>query len=100
MVKKYAVHWTDAARDDLRAIHDYLLTVASQATAKRLTLEIEQSTRFLPEYPRLYQVFPESIERARHIVTYSWRLLYVVDDAARCCNVIAVVHTSRKEQRH
>jgi len=99
-VVKYTVKWAQAARDDLRAIHEYLLTVTSPATAKRLVLDIEQSTRFLPEYPRLYQVFHDSAERARHIVVHSWRLLYVVDDASRCCTVLSVVHTSRQKQGH
>jgi len=95
-VVKYAVRWTDAASNDLQDIHDYLLTVTSQATAKRLTLEIEESTWLLPEHPRLYQVFPSAIEDTRHIVVHStWRVLYVVDDAAHCCTVVAVVHGSR-----
>ncbi|MFT3811785.1 MAG: type II toxin-antitoxin system RelE/ParE family toxin [Acidovorax sp.] len=90
---KYEVLWTEAARDDLRGIHDYLLTVTSRNTAKRLTREIRQSTRFLPEFPRMYQVFEDSQERARHIVVHQWRVLYVIDDGAHCCNVLAVVHT-------
>jgi len=77
---RYAVLWTGAARDDLRAIHDHLLIVASRETSKRLVKEIRQSTRFLPEYPRMYQVFPGSIERARHIVVRSWRVLYALCD--------------------
>jgi len=99
-VVRYTVTWTEAARDDLRAIHDYLLTVTSPVTAKRLTVEIRRSTRFLPEQPRLYQVLPESTVRARHIVVHSWRVLYVVDDAARCCRVLSVIHTSREKQEH
>jgi plasmid stabilization system protein ParE len=99
-VVKFSVNWTDTARADLRAIHDYLLAVTSKATAKRLTREIRQSTRFLPEQPRLYQVFPDSIQRARHIMVHSWRVLYVVDDAAQRCNVLSVIHASRKEQAH
>ena len=94
---KFSVIWTSAARDDLRAIHDYLLTVTSKATAKRLTREIRQSTWLLPEQPRLYQIFPSSIERTRHIVVHStWRVLYVIDDAKRRCEVVAVIHGSRQ----
>lgn len=97
---RYAVQWSESASDDLQAIHDYLVTVTSKATAERIVLEIEESTRLLPEQPRLYQVFPDSIERARHIVIHSWRVLYVVDDAERRCMVLSVIHTSRGKQTH
>jgi plasmid stabilization system protein ParE len=93
---RYTVQWTEAARNDLRGIHDYLLTVTSRNTAKRLVHDIRQSTRFLPDHPRLYQVFGGSIEQARHIVIHRWRLLYVIDDAEKRCTVASVVDTSRK----
>jgi len=93
----YSVAWSDAALADVRGVFEYVHDLAGAASAKKLAEELLASTKFLTEYPRMYQVFPGSIEHARHIVVRSsWRVLYQVDDTARCCTVLAVVHTSRR----
>lgn len=93
---KYNILWSEAALDDLKDIYDYLQGETGKDTAKRLVMDIRKSTRFLVDYPRMYQVFSGSIDNARHIVVHNWRVLYVVDDAKHQCNILAVVHTRRQ----
>jgi hypothetical protein len=40
----------------------------------------------------MYRVFPSSTRQARQILVHSWRVLYVVDDTSRRCDIVAVVH--------
>lgn len=93
---KYEILWSEAALDDLKGIYDYLQGETGEDIAKRLVIDIRKSTRFLVEYPRMYQVFSGSIDNARHIVVHSWRVLYVVDDVKHECKILAVVHTRRQ----
>jgi plasmid stabilization system protein ParE len=93
----FKVIWTDAALADVHDVVEHVHDLAGAASANALASELMSSTRFLADFPRMYQVFPSSIEHTRHIVVRSaWRVLYVVDDASRCCDVMAVVHTSRQ----
>lgn len=92
----YEILWSEAALDDLKTIYNYLQGEVGKDTAKRLVIDIRKSTRFLVNYPRMYQVFNGSIDNARHIVVHSWRVLYVVDDLKHQCKVLAVVHTRRQ----
>jgi plasmid stabilization system protein ParE len=91
---KYRVFWPDAALAQVSAIYDYVAALASVDSAAKLGDDLLDSTRYLPDNPRLYPVFPDSPHGARHIVLRrNWRVLYVVDDAARCCTVVDVVST-------
>jgi plasmid stabilization system protein ParE len=93
---KYDVIWPEAALAQVREIYDYVADLAGEVAANKLAIELLDSTKFLTDNPRLYPIFPGSLERARHIVVRpAWRLLYTVNDATRSCCVVAVVPTSR-----
>lgn len=90
----YEIIWPDVALAQVKAIYDYVKELASEASAEKLANELLDATEPLAENPRLYPVFPGSIERARHIVVRrEWRVLYQVDDISRRCIVLDVVGT-------
>lgn len=94
----FKVIWTDSALADVRDIYEYVYNLAGAAAADKLAADLMASTRFLPEFPRLYPAFPSAVdERTRHIIVRStWRVLYWVDDDSRCCDILTVVYGRRK----
>lgn len=92
---RYAVAWSDAALSDLDKIQKQLRGELAERDVKRLLQDIVGAVHFLPDFPKMYALFPESDNQARHIPVYSWRLLYTVDDNAKKCLVTNVVHTAK-----
>jgi len=72
---KFKVVWTSAAVADVRDIYEYVHDLAGAASANKLMADFLASTRFLPEFSRMYQVFPSAIEGTLYIVARStWRV--------------------------
>jgi toxin ParE1/3/4 len=88
------VRWSDQAKADLKAIHDYIARDSTHY-AKQVTRELVDKADTLPELPRLGRVVPElGDENVREIPAYSYRILYEIkpgDDII----VLAVIHKRR-----
>lgn len=84
------VIWTQPAKADLRAVHDYIAR-DSRYYARKVAQEIRQRTAALDRLPRIGRVVPEvGDENVREVVVYSYRILYEIrsDDVF----VLALVH--------
>ena len=65
------VRWSDPAKADLKAIHDYIARDSTHY-AKKVTQELVEKTGVLAELPRLGRVVPElGDHNVREIPAYS-----------------------------
>lgn len=72
------IFWSTPARNDLKAIHDYIAR-DSKRYAIRVTQEILNKTNTLIEFPVLGRTVPEiGEENVREIGLYSYRIVYEV----------------------
>jgi toxin ParE1/3/4 len=70
------VRWSQRARADLKAIHDYIAK-ESAFNAKAVAREIQQRAAQLPATPRIGRRVPElNDEDIRELPVHSWRVIY------------------------
>jgi plasmid stabilization system protein ParE len=87
------VKWTLPARDDLRAIYEYI-ALDSKFYAKKIVREIVSISSTIPEMPERGRVVPETDEQQiREIFIYSYRLIYQISSGL--ISILAVIHGSR-----
>ena len=87
------VRWTIPARDDLRAIYDYI-ALDSKFYAKKVIREIVERGSKIPDMPELGRIVPEVNEKnVREIFIYSYRCIYQI--APDQVTILAVIHGSR-----
>lgn len=71
-----ATRWSQRARADLKAIHDYIAT-DSPDEAKAVVLDILARAAALPETPRIGRRVPELDDpEIREVPARSWRVIY------------------------
>ena len=87
------VHWTDTARDHLRAIHAYIARNSPQYAARtvdRLTRRSQQ----IAEFPLSGRVAPEfEVPQIRQVLEGSYRIIYYIKPGQ--IDVLAVVHAAQ-----
>ena len=87
------VIWSDQAKTDLKAIHEFIAR-DSVHYAKKVTYQLVEKTDALMELPRLGRVVPElDDENVRELPLYSYRIIYEIkpDDIV----VLTVIHKRR-----
>jgi toxin ParE1/3/4 len=85
--------WSRPARDDLKAIHDYIAR-DSKHYARRVVRDIRNKTTTLSDFPQRGKMIPEiGEENLREISHYSYRILYEI--IADTIYVHAVIHMRR-----
>jgi len=88
------VRWSDQARADLKAIHDYIARDSTHY-AKKVSRELVDKADALAELPRLGRVVPElGDDNVREIPAYSYRIVYEVKPGDEIA-VLAVIHKRR-----
>nr|VFK21308.1 MAG: Plasmid stabilization system protein ParE [Candidatus Kentron sp. LPFa]VFK34713.1 MAG: Plasmid stabilization system protein ParE [Candidatus Kentron sp. LPFa] len=88
------VIWSLPARNDLKAIHDYIAK-DSPFYAKKTVQDIRERTDALDELPRKGRRAPELNEdTARELGLYSYRILYEIE-SDDLIEVLAVIHKRR-----
>ncbi len=88
------MRWSDQAKADLKAIHDYIARDSTHY-AKKVTLDLVEKTDALAELPRLGRVVPElGDDNVREISAYSYRILYEIKPGNDIV-VLAVIHKRR-----
>lgn len=71
-----APRWSQRARADLKAIHDYIAK-DSPTNAKAVVRDIMAHAAALPETPRIGRRVPELDDpEIREVPTHSWRVIY------------------------
>ena len=86
----YEVKWTAEAHEDLLDLFDYLIENVSAREAGRICSTVFDSTRYLSDFPRLYEETPHYGRGVRRIGVMGQNVLYEVDDVARQVKVLAV----------
>jgi toxin ParE1/3/4 len=87
------VIWTIPARDDLKAIFEYI-ALDSRFYANKVVREIIECVSTISDMPERGRIVPEINEKEiREIFIYSYRLIYqLMTDSI---TVFAVIHSSR-----
>ena len=89
----YRVIWSPRAVEDLEAIAQYI-AVDSSAYAAAVVKRILDTARRLTQFPLSGRIVPElADENIREWFTYSYRIIYRVEDQA--VTVATVVHGKR-----
>jgi plasmid stabilization system protein ParE len=87
------VYWTQNAKRELRAVHDYIAQ-NSPRYAQGMVDRITRKTRQLADWPQLgAKVLEYSDEAIREILVYPYRIIYRVRTAR--VEILSVVHGAR-----
>ena len=87
------VIWTIPARDDLKAIFEYI-ALDSRFYANKVIREIIERVSSISDMPERGRIVPEINEKEiREIFIYSYRLIYQL--AKDAITILAVIHSSR-----
>ena len=90
------VIWSDPAKADLRAIHDFIAHDSAHY-AKQVTQDMVAKTDVLNDLPRIGKVIPElGDDKLRELSLYSYRILYEIK--APDVSVLAVIHKRQEFQ--
>jgi addiction module RelE/StbE family toxin len=88
------VIWTEPAKADLRAIHDFIAH-DSRYYAKKVVQDIREEIEGLDEFPKIGRIVPElNDNNVRELPLYSYRIIYEISNQAIL--ILAVVHQRRK----
>jgi len=88
------VVWTDAAKRNLRTIHDYIAQ-NSPAYAKRMVDRLTSRTKQISVFPLSGRVVPEfQFDQIREVLQRPYRIIYHIRPDR--VEVIAVLHMSRR----
>ena len=87
------VRWTDAAQNQLAAIHAYI-AANSPEYARRTVDRLTQRSRQIAQYPKSGRMVPEyESDDLREVIEGSYRVIYRI--FADRIDVIAVLHCAR-----
>ncbi|MBY0475043.1 MAG: type II toxin-antitoxin system RelE/ParE family toxin [Nitrosomonas sp.] len=87
------VVWTESAKADLRAIHDFIAH-DSCYYAKKVTQDIREKMDGLDEFQKMGRIVPEiNDDLVRELSLYSYRIIYEIKD--QTIFILAVVHQRR-----
>ena len=88
------VHWTDTARDHLRAIHAYVARNSPQY-ALRVVDRLTRRSQQIAEFPLSGREVPEfSVPQVREILEGSFRIIYYIK--LDQIDVLAVIHGAQQ----
>ena len=93
------VRWSDQAKADLRAIHNFIARDSTHY-AKKVAQDIVEKTDTLVDLPRLGRVVPElGDENVREVPAYSYRILYEIKTDDEIV-VLAIIHKRKDLSPH
>jgi plasmid stabilization system protein ParE len=87
------VKWTIPAKDDLKAIYEYI-ALDSKFYAKKIIREVVTISSTIPDMPERGRIVPETDKKEiRELFIYSYRLIYQLSPNE--ISILAVIHGSR-----
>ena len=90
------VVWTETAVSQLEAIYNYVAQTAPEY-ALRLVDRLTKRSIQIAKFPRSGPTVPEyELDEVRQIVEGSHRIIYLIKEAEKGIEVLAVVHTTRQ----
>ena len=92
------VHWTDTARDHLRAIHAYVARNSPQY-ALRVVDRLTRRSQQIADFPLSGREVPEfAVPQVREILEGSFRIIYYLKPDQ--IDVLAVIHGAQQIPPH
>ncbi|MGH7961232.1 MAG: type II toxin-antitoxin system RelE/ParE family toxin [Candidatus Binatia bacterium] len=93
-IKRWRVLWTEPARDDLRAVFQFIRR-DNPSAAQRVIREVQKKTGRLAQFPLSGRVVPEVVEEGlREVIVGNYRVIYRL--SGRTVEILTVVHSQRK----
>jgi len=88
------VHWTDNAREHLRAIHDYIYK-SSPFYAKRVVDRLTNRSRQIGDFPQSGRIVPEyEMNQIREVIEGTYRIIYYIKPDQ--IDILALIHGAQK----
>lgn len=88
--------WTDTAISQLRAIHDFI-GQTSPEYALRIVDRLTKRSVQIATFPFSGRRVPEfELNEVRQIIEGSYRIIYLIRDAEKRIEVLAVIHMARE----
>jgi len=88
------VHWTDNAREHLRAIHAYI-SISSPLYAKRIVDRLTNRSRQIGSFPLSGRIVQEyETGQIREVIEGSYRIIYYIKPDQ--IDVLAVIHGAQQ----
>ncbi len=88
------VNWTDASRDQLQSIQDYI-ACNSPTYARRMVDRLTKRSEQIGDFPMSGSVVPEyNLPQIREVVEGSYRIIYYIKPDQ--IDVLAVIHVARQ----
>jgi addiction module RelE/StbE family toxin len=89
------VLWTDAAKAQLAAIHDYI-EQTSPEYARRIVDQLTSRSIQIASFPLSGRSVPEyQLQEIRELIEGSYRIIYLVEDDKNRIEILAVTHHSQ-----
>ena len=89
------VLWTDAAVNQLQAIHDYVAQTSPEY-ARRVVDRLTKRSKQIAAFPYSGRIVPEyELNEVRQIIEASYRIIYLIKEDQ--IEVLSVIHTSRED---
>ncbi len=95
MRKKYRIDITEAAKQDVASIHDFIARDKPKAAAKWVRT-LDRHVRSLRYSPMRFEVIPEAEEikvRYRHVIWSNYRIIFKIED--NLVTIVRVIHSAR-----
>ena len=94
---EFDIIWSNRARAELRAIHDYI-SLDNPAAADRVCDAIYKRVEVLRGAPKLAQVYDcDSSDEIRHTVSGKYRIFFSINETEHRVEVLCVWHGARQE---
>lgn len=91
------VLWTDAAVSQLQAVHDYVAQTSPEY-ARRIVDRLTNRSIQIAAFPLSGRMVPEyELNEVRQVIEDSYRIIYLIKEDEDQVEVLAVIHSSRKE---
>lgn len=95
----YQIIWSPSARWDLIDLRDYI-SLDSPQIARQFVSSLFDAVEHLAEFPSTGRVVPElEDEHIREIIKRPCRIVYRINDASSCIEIIRVWHSARGTPR-
>jgi len=94
MVKNHSLRWTQAARDDLKSIFDYICNVDCKRQARYVVTEVRNQARKVIIFPELFPKEPKTNDNhIRFTVKWRYKIIFKIDKST--VYIVRIFHTSQ-----
>ena len=98
MVKNQTLKWTQAARDDLKSIFDYIYDVDCKRNAFYVVSEIRKQAQKILVFPELFPKEQKiNDDNIRFTIKWRYKIIFKIDKTA--IYIVRIFHTSQNPDK-